>query len=150
MARRCIMQPRSRRIGIIQNWRRPQPSVTTCSTGKSKGVDGEHKNGNGNGIEVPIPILNTKLKVTGAAAILAIMLAGAAYWTYDQVKQRDEEMEAIRAQIRQVEKSRQAQLDQMMCKLDLAMFLYTFPKGGVDWSAIPPSMYGCMPAFKVK
>ena len=104
----------------------------------------------GNGIQVPIPFLGSKVSVKGAAAILAIMIAGLGYWTYDQVKLRDQELEGIREQIRSIEKSRQAQLNLIACKIDLAIFLWSFPKGQVDWSSVPASMYECMPSFKIK
>jgi len=94
---------------------------------------------NHNGIEIPVPFLNTKLSVKGAAAILAIMVAGLGWWIYDQVKVRDAQMAALRQQIRMVE-----------CKIDLSIFLHSYPKGQVDWSAVPAGMYDCMPNFKAK
>jgi len=111
---------------------------------------GEASKDNGNGIQVPIPILGGKATVKGAAAILAVMLAGLGYWIYDQVKLRDAEMAAIREQIRAVEKGRQAQLDLLTCKIDLSIFLHTFPKGAVDWSLVPANMYACIPNLKLK
>jgi len=105
---------------------------------------------NGNGIQVPIPILGGKIAVKGAAAIIAVMLAGLGYWIYDQVKLRDAEMAAIRDQIRSVEKGRQAQLSLIACKIDLSIFLHTMPKGAVDWSLVPANMYECIPNLKMK
>jgi len=112
-------------------------------------AEAPHDN-NGNGITDPVPFLGTKVNVKGAAAILAIMLAGLGYWVYDQVKLRDAELAAIREQIRQTERTRDALIDKLACKLDLTIFMASMPKGAIDWSAIPASLYECMPGFKPK
>ena len=50
----------------------------------------------GNGIQLPpsVPFLGGA-KVTGAAAILAVMLAGAGYWVYQENNKRDLQFERI-------------------------------------------------------
>lgn len=85
---------------------------------------------NNNSITVPsqVPFIGGA-KITGAAAILAFMLLGAGYWVYDQVKVRD------------------VFFSRLECKIDLAIWLHQWPKGSVDWSALPVDMYQCVPRF---
>lgn len=86
-----------------------------------------------NSVTVPpsVPILGG-LKVTGSTAILAIMLAGAMYWIYDQNQLRSRQFELL------------------ACKVDLAIYAHSFPKGAIDWSLLPADMYACIPNFKIK
>lgn len=86
-----------------------------------------------NSLTVPasVPILGGA-KITGAATILAIMVAGAVWWVYDQNKLRNHQFETLN------------------CKMDLAIYVHSFPKGAIDWSLMPPDMYSCVPNFKFK
>jgi len=104
----------------------------------------------GNGIQVPIPFLGGKINVKGAAAILAVMIAGLGYWTYDQVKMRDAEMDHIRDQIEAVDQNGQKRFNLLNCKVDLAIYVHQFPKGAIDWNALPSGFYECLPNLKPK
>lgn len=86
-----------------------------------------------NSITVPpsFPILGGA-KISGATAILAVMLAGAMWWVYDQNKLRTHQFEHLE------------------CKMDLAIYVHSFPKGAVDWSTMPADLYTCVPNFKIK
>ena len=86
-----------------------------------------------NSLTVPpsVPILGGA-KITGAATIVAIMLSGAVWWVYDQNKLRNQQFEVL------------------ACKVDLAIYAHSYPKGEIDWSLLPADMYVCFPNFKVK
>ena len=105
---------------------------------------------NGNGIQVPIPVIGGKINVKGAAAILAVMIAGLAYWTYDQVKLRDIELEQIRDKIETVDQHGQSRFNLLNCKVDLAIYVHQYPKGAIDWNALPSGFYECLPNLKPK
>jgi len=106
------------------------------------------KNGNGDGIQVPIPFLGSKITVRGAAAILAVMIAGLGYWIYDQVKQRDLEMDQIRERIEVLDDHNQLRFNLLNCKVDLAIYVHQLPKGPIEWSSLPSGFYECLPNLK--
>jgi len=126
----------------------------------------EQNEKNGNTITVPqaVPLIGG-IKVTGAATILAVMIAGGAYWINNQNELRRIQLDGIRNEIaetrtglyKHLEGMRQNRYDQyqelrdeLSCKIDLAIFLHQFPKGSVDWSALPSRLYTCVPNFKIK
>ena len=102
---------------------------------------------NGNGILLPLP-WGGSIKATGAAAILAVMIAGLAFWVYDQVKLRNIEIAHIRERIDEVEENGKQRFIALACKVDLAIYMHQFPKGAVDWNNLPSSFYDCLPNFK--
>jgi len=107
-------------------------------------------NGNGSGgINLPLP-WGGSIKATGAAAIIAVMVAGLGYWTYDQVKMRDVELEGIREKIDTVDMNGQRRFNTLNCKVDLAIYVHQFPKGAIDWNMLPSGFYECLPNLKPK
>jgi len=115
----------------------------------------QSKEGNG-GIALPLPWGGT-VKATGAAAVLAVMIAGGAYWLYKETGRRDIQFEKIYQTLNENNKTRAAEfgkiyeaLDRNACKSDLDIFVHMFPKGQIDWEGIPAGLYDCFPRFKVK
>jgi len=105
--------------------------------------------GNGSGINLPLP-WGGSVKATGAAAIIAVMIAGLSYWIYDQIKVRDAILARVMEKIDATDANGQRRFNTLTCKVDLAIYLHQFPKGGIDWSTLPSSFYECMPNFKLK
>ena len=106
---------------------------------------------NGNSVTVPpsVPIIGGT-KITGATAILAIMVAGGMYWIYDQNKIRNQQFERIERKLDEQDRVRGEQFVRLECKLDVGAFVYTYPKGQIDWSALPVDLHSCLPNFKPK
>ena len=104
---------------------------------------------NSGGINLPLP-WGGSVKATGAAAVIAVMMAGLGFWIYDQVKVRDVKLDEIRDKIETANEEGQRRFNTLTCKVDLAIYMHQFPKGGVDWSTLPSSLYECIPNFKLK
>lgn len=104
-----------------------------------------------NSLTVPpgVPILGGA-KITGAATILAIMLFGAVVWIYKENEKREVQIGRIYEKLDYQDKVRGEQFERMACRIDVAVFVHSFPKGGIDWSLLPADMYTCLPNFKLK
>ena len=124
---------------------------------------------NGNAIVVPptVPFIGGA-RITGPVTILAFMMLGAGYWSYQEVKHRDalfaELQKALAAQttirageFKEVHEAIQTDRDllkevhqDIICKNDLSMWVQQQERGHVDWSAVPSYLWACIPNFKAK
>jgi|SRR5215472_9515419 len=103
--------------------------------------------GNGGGINLPLP-WGGSIKATGAAAIIAVMLAGLSYWIYDQIKVRDALLGRLGDKIDAVNNEGRHRYDVLSCKVDLAIYVHQYAKGTIDWSTLPSGFYECLPNLK--
>jgi len=111
-------------------------------------MEAPKSNGNG-GINLPLP-WGGSVKATGAAAIIAVMVAGLAYWAYDQIKIRDMKLDEIKEKIETANEEGQRRYNTLTCKVDLAIYVHQFSKGAIDWNTLPSGFYECLPNLKPK
>ena len=78
------------------------------------------------------------------------MVAGGMYWIYDQNKIRNQQFERIERKLDEQDRVRGEQFVRLECKLDVGAFVQTYPKGQIDWSALPVGLHSCLPNFKPK